>query len=134
MQKTAKHKTCCGKVRENLFLKLNMFINLNFVFFLVHSFLELVPKLLQMGPNVYFLSDKINQDPIEEHFGRVRMRGGCNENPTQEGFGLMNRKIVLIKSDLLRVMRGNTRGRISDSTCIDVNDERQLPKRSKKNK
>ena len=44
----------------------------------------------------FFHSDKINQDPLEEHFGHIRMRGGGSENPTQEMFGLMNRKIVVI--------------------------------------
>ena len=59
----------------------------------------------------FFLSDKVNQDPIEEHFGRIRMRGVGLENPTQDMFGLMNRKIIVIKSDLLQVTRRNTRGR-----------------------
>ena len=29
-----------------------------------------------------FLSDKLNQDPIEEHFGYVRGAGGPSDNPT----------------------------------------------------
>lgn len=55
--------------------------------------MELVPHLLSMGGANFFLSDKINQDPLEKHFGHISMCGGGSENPTQEMFGLMNRKI-----------------------------------------
>ena len=79
-----------------------------------------------------FLSDKLNQDPLEEHFGMVRSRGGASNNPTQERFGQMNRKIVLVKSDMIQVTCGNTRGRVRENVAIDVHDERQLPKRPKK--
>ena len=79
-----------------------------------------------------FLSDKLNQDPLEEHFGMVRSGGGASDNPTQERFGQMNRKIVLVKSDMIQVTRGNTRGRVRENVAIDVNDKRQLPKRPKK--
>ena len=50
-----------------------------------------------MDGGKFFLSDKINQDPLEEHFGHIRMCGGGSENPTREMFGLMNRKIMVIK-------------------------------------
>ena len=79
-----------------------------------------------------FLSDKLNQDPLEEHFGMVRSGGGASDNPTQERFGQMNRKIVLVKSDMIQVTRGNTRGRVRENVAIGVHDERQLPKRPKK--
>ena len=78
------------------------------------------------------LSDKLNQDPLEEHFGMVRSGGGASDNPTQERFGQMNRKIVLVKSDMIQVTRGNTRGRVRENVAIDVHDERQLSKRPKK--
>ena len=79
-----------------------------------------------------FLSDKRNQDPLEEHFGMVRSGGGASDNPTQERFGQMNRKIVLVKSDMIQVTRGNSRGRVRENVSIDVHDKRQLPKRPKK--
>ena len=34
-----------------------------------------------------FLSDKLSQDHLEEHFGIVRSGGGTSDNPTQERFG-----------------------------------------------
>ena len=79
-----------------------------------------------------FLSDKLNQDPLEEHFGMVRSGGGASENPTQERFGQMNRKIVLVKSDMIQVTRGNTRERVRENVAIDIYGKRQLPKRPKK--
>ena len=60
------------------------------------------------------------------------MRGGALDNPTQEMYGLMNRKIALIKSDMLKVGRGNTRGRKREEPELDPNDMRQLPKRQRK--
>ena len=55
-----------------------------------------------------FLSDKLNKNLLEEHFGMVRSGGGASDNPTQERFGQMNRKIVLVKSGfkLSAVIRG----------------------------
>ena len=49
----------------------------------VSSFVELAKYILQSSKKgTYFLSVKINQDPIENYFGRQRARGGRNENPT----------------------------------------------------
>ena len=79
-----------------------------------------------------FLSDKLNQDPLEEHFRMVRSGGGASDNPTQERFGQMNRKIVLVKSDMIQVTRVNTRGRVRENVAIDIHDKRQLPKQPKK--
>ena len=79
-----------------------------------------------------FLSDKLNQDPLEEHFRMVRSGGGASDNPTQERFGQMNRNIVLVKSDMIEVTRCNTRGRVRENVAIDVHDKRQLSKRPKK--
>ena len=79
-----------------------------------------------------FLSNKLNQDPLEEHFGMVRSRVGASDNPTQERFGQMNRKMVLVKSGMIQVTRGNTRGRVRENDAIDIHDKCQLPKQPKK--
>ena len=78
----------------------------------------------------YVLSDKFNQDPLEEHFGRQRAHGGSNENPSLKECMDNERKLVA-KSEMIRVMEGNTRGRQEEQT-IDINDDRLLPKRKKK--
>ena len=98
----------------------------------MYSFVELVPLLLRLDGVQYFFSDRLNQDPVEEHFGRQRMRGGAFDNPTLEAYGFNERKILVAKSDMIRVMRGNTRGRIREENEINNHDERELPKRPRK--
>ena len=40
----------------------------------------------------FFLSDKLYQDPIEEHFGRIWGAGGASDNPTLEQYRYRNKK------------------------------------------
>ena len=77
--------------------------------FVVHAFVELDLQLLQMDDVDIFLSDKLNQDPLERHFEMVSSGSGVSDNPTQEKFGQLNRKIVPVKSDMIQVSRSNTR-------------------------
>ena len=76
--------------------------------------MELVKKLLTLDGVSYFLSDKSNQDPLEEHFGRQRAYGGANDKPTLEQYAQNEEKLLVAKSESIRVMRGNTRGRQGD--------------------
>ena len=57
---------------------------------------------------------------------------GASANPTQEMFRQMNKKIVIVKLDMIQVTCGNTRGRNREHVGFDVHDKRQLPKRPKK--
>ena len=100
---------------------------------LVRSFVEFVPHELELHGVDYFLSDKLNQDPAEKHFGRIRSRGRGSYNPTPKQYGNINGKVVVAKSETIQVTKGNTRGRVKENTKIDVHDERQLPHRQKKN-
>ena len=80
-------------------------------FFLVHSFVELAKLLLNTYTDVkYLLSEKFNQDPVEEHFGRHRARGV--ENPTVESYMHDEKKIIVAKSEMINIAAGNTRGKI----------------------
>ena len=58
----------------------------------------------------YVLSEKFNQDPLEEHFGKQCMRGGGVENPSLEQYTYNEHKIIVSKSDVVTSMRGNTQG------------------------
>ena len=102
------------------------------LFILVYSFVELCKTLLEIDGVMYILSDKFNQDPLEEQLGRQRMKVGGIDNPTVENYGHNERKMVLAKSEMLTVMQSNTKKRHRDETKIDVHDERELPKRKKK--
>ena len=49
------------------------------------SFVEMTRFLLQKGENdesgLFFLSERISQDPLKNYFGNQRARGGRNEHP-----------------------------------------------------
>lgn len=74
----------------------------------VTSFVELTEYLLQTSKKeTYFLSVKINQDPIENYFGRQRARGGRNENPTVQQVLHNAAALRLQRSVVLDPVRGN---------------------------
>ena len=86
--------------------------------------------LLHEYREVYLLSEKFNQDPLEEHFGRNRARG--LENPNVEAHMHDEKKMVLAKSEMLNIVKGNTQGKIKEKREIHINDQTKLPKRKKK--
>lgn len=99
------------------------------------SFLELVPIILKIPGVSFFLSDKLNQDPLENFFGCVRQRGGVNDNPTiHEAMQSTQtlRVINLIKMDAC--VRGNCRGRSKRKRFAfeEADIHQPLPKRRKK--
>ena len=94
----------------------------------MHLFVELVKKLLTLDGVSYFLSDKLNQDPLEGHCGRQRICGGASDNPTLEQYAQNEKKILVAKSESVHVMRGNTRGRQGDGKKIDIHNNTPLPK------
>ena len=68
----------------------------------VSSFLELVPELLNLPGVSYFLSEKLNQDPLENFFGLIRQHGRVNNNPTT--MKLWNPLKHFVSSNLYRLM------------------------------
>ena len=94
----------------------------------MHLFVELVKKLLTFDGVSYFLSDKLNQDPLEGHCGRQRICGGASDNPTLEQYAQNEKKILVAKSESVHVMRGNTRGRQGNGKKIDIHNNTPLPK------
>ena len=78
----------------------------------------------------YVLSEKLSQDPLEEHFSRHRRIAGCSDNPTLQQFKQQEVSLNLIKSELIGDLRGNTRGRPDNRPPIDINDMRLPKKRS----
>lgn len=99
------------------------------IFITVHSFAEIVKTLLSMEGVKYVLSDKLNQDPLEEFFGKQRAAGGHHENPTVEQFGHALLKNIAAGSWAAASSRGNVRAR-DDSFVGDEGDE-PLPKRKR---
>jgi len=60
----------------------------------------------------YVLTERFNQDPLEQHFGVHRASQGCNTNPTLKDFNNSMVKIRTVGSQALAPFRGNTRRRI----------------------
>ena len=57
--------------------------------------------LLQEDDVRYLLSEKLSQDPLEEHFARQRRIAGCDENPTLAQFQRQELALNVVKSDLI---------------------------------
>lgn len=100
---------------------------------LVKSFIELTKLLLREDDVKFVLSEKFSQDPLEEHFGRQRRRGGNNENPTYQQFGRNELALNVMDSSLIADLRGSTSGRnMEGRPKLDINDQRKLTIKSKK--
>ena len=68
----------------------------------VTSFVMLTEELLGEEGVEYFLSAKLNQDPLEEYFSKQRGMGGNRENPSVEQFGTNHLKLVVTGSAAVR--------------------------------
>lgn len=90
--------------------------------------MNLAKELFVEYEGKFLLSEKFSQDPLEEHFARQRRRGGSCENPSFYAFGnLLN----VVQSNLIKEMKGNTRGTQRDDPKIDIHDHRKLPTKKK---
>eukprot|EP00111_Clytia_hemisphaerica_P019846 TCONS_00058509-protein len=96
----------------------------------VRSFIEVSKVMFNEGAK-YILSEKLSQDPLEEYFGKQRMRLGCNENPTLSQFNF-NALAIGVAGDLLVRPEGNSRGKHNEQKIIDVNDMSLPPKKKTK--
>ena len=77
----------------------------------VSSFIELVPKLLEVRGSHYFLSGHLNQDPLEKFFGRIRQFGRVNDNPTVAEMMKSTQALRVINGIRFDDIIGNCRGR-----------------------
>ncbi|KAJ8048790.1 hypothetical protein HOLleu_01252 [Holothuria leucospilota] len=97
----------------------------------VHSFIEICQKLLKIEGVEYILSDKFNQDPIEEFFGKQRSAGGHHDIPSLEQFGHHFMRNVFAGNRAASSKRGNVRPQAD----VDVDTEEEiLPKRPRPSK
>ena len=99
----------------------------------VKSFTELVPQLFAIPGVKVFLSERINQDPLEKFFGCQRQRGGRNENPTVAEFYKNTQALRVINSFCVGPVKGNCRNQTTEqgrkTDCDKENTP--LPKRRK---
>lgn len=96
----------------------------------VRSFVEMTRYLLQQGQDLFFLSERISQDPLENYFGQQRARGGRNENPTMHRTIQNAAALRVQKSQALDPVRGNcSRKRHLYGETPPTIDSTPLPKR-----
>lgn len=73
------------------------------------SFIKLTELLLGTEGVEYVLSDKFNQDPLEEFFGKQRASGGHHDSPTVEQFEHSLVRNVVAGHNIPGTSRGNVR-------------------------
>ena len=100
----------------------------------VHSFVDMARFLLSNDENLFLLSERISQDPLENYFGKQRARGGRNENPNLEQCVVNAAALRVQGSVALDPVRGNCRRKrqlaMDEPTIIN---SKPLPKRKRSN-
>ena len=90
--------------RDRMFLSWQTYEGLQIT---VNSLIEAVKFLLQ-ADMPFVLSERFNQDVLEEYFGRHRSLGRRNDNPTMFQFGYQSNTIRMQRS--IAPVTGNTQG------------------------
>lgn len=102
-----------------------------------NSISEIVKYLLTTGGMKFVLTEKFNQDVLEEYFGRQRSLGRRNDNPTM--FQLSYQANVIRIQRCIVPVKGNTEGRhrgkrVRSWSIVDNEplDKRKTERKSKK--
>ena len=74
----------------------------------VKSVVACVKYCLNSGME-FVLTERFNQDPLEQHFGIQRTSGGCNNNPNLQQFNNNMVQIRTVGSQAIAPIRGNTK-------------------------
>lgn len=98
-------------------------------FISVRSAIALIQELLSIPGVNFVLTEKWNQDALEQYFGKQRMRGGANENPTVLEYSYNTPKLITAGSKIVRDVAGNVKKRTLKLTEVD---ETPLPPTRKK--
>lgn len=87
--------------------------------------------LFTVKKDLFILSEKFNQDPLESFFGQQRMRGGRSDNPNVRTFQY-NTQAIRVQRSLVIGEGGNVRKR-QDQWSKDLDDiDRPLKKRPRR--
>ena len=92
------------KEKDKMFIPLQTYEGLQIT---VYSLVEATQYLLQSGVD-FVLSERFNQDVLEEYFGRQRSLGRFNDSPNLFQFGYNSNTIRMQRS--IVPVKGNTRG------------------------
>ena len=91
-----------------------------FSYYIVFSFCELAPLLLQDYKVKYILSEVFSQDPLEAYFSRQRHKGGSSDNPSVQQFHYNTVSLVQqgdIYRDLKTMNVSCSSNNLTQSTC-----------------
>ena len=91
-------------VRDRMFISRQTYEGVQIT---IHSVIEVVKFLLKNGMP-FVLTERFNQDCLEEYFGRHRGLGRRNDNPTVYQFGYQENTLRMQRS--IEPVRGNTKG------------------------
>ena len=96
----------------------------------VFSTIEATKYLLQHGCS-YVLTEKFNQDSLEEHFGNIRSVNRRNDNPSLYQLGYSEN--IVRRKRLITLVNGNTKGKWGNKRKIswEKADDVPLGKRKK---
>ena len=113
--------------RDRMFISWQTFEGLQIT---VNSLIEATKYLLQNGMS-FVLTERFNQDVLEEYFGRQRSLGRRNDNPTLIQFGYQSNTLRMQRSVVPAT--GNTRGANVRKCKVSWSkvDEEPLNKRAK---
>ena len=115
--------------RQKMFLSLQTYEGLQMT---VYSVIEVTKFLLSKGMT-FVLTNRFNQDVVEEYFGRQRSLGRRSDNPNIWQFGF-NDNIIRTQRSVAPVT-GNTEGRHDKKRKVSWTDVDETPlKRRQKNK
>jgi len=114
------------KEKEKMFIPMQTFEGLQMT---VYSLVEATQYLLQNGVD-FVLTERFNQDVLEEYFGRQRSLGRFNDAPNLFQFGYNSNTLRMQRSVV--PVKGNTRGAHSQKRkpSWTVVDDQPLKKRS----
>ncbi|XP_053385111.1 uncharacterized protein LOC128550306 [Mercenaria mercenaria] len=95
----------------------------------VNSVVSCIKDCLRKGME-FVLTEKFNQDPIEQHFGIHRSSQGCNTNPNLNEFNNAMVKIRTVGGQAIAPFTGNTKRHLN----FPAVDTASLPKRNRVNR
>ena len=107
--------------------------------FTVKSFVAMTKELLSQpgSEDLFLLSERFSQDPLENYFGKQRTRGSRNDNPSFKEC-LQNAVAIRAQKSLeLDRVQGNCRRKRQlgeGAHTLKEGDDTPLPKRKRHNK
>ena len=85
----------------------------------VNSLVECIKYCLNRGME-FVLTERFNQDPIEQHFGLHRSSCGANTNPNLQEFNNSMVKLRTVGSQVVAPFRGNTARKLDYQAVNDT--------------